>query len=321
MTSQSTKKVGGGSPTNPDSTCQTGDEMNQIEARIQAMEERLLKDQETKFKTLLATINASKATGADNHTSTNQVGLEAGMKDLKEKIEHLVSGENEANKMIDELKRTDSLATQLDNNEERADKFRQVVFDQLKDLNEESKHNKKYLKDIERELDHLRHDIKDLKEIERKNTDLLRSNNKKLDIVERQTRTAKRRRSTRSRSGSSRSGSRRRSRSSSTSRSRRKSSRSKRNVNSRDSSVSAAIQMKSNDFEKLLVQINDSIGVLGEKVEKNEVIDLVKETLVPQVLSIKESLVPHVLSIKETLDRSGSLLTFPAPKVRQGSIL
>lgn len=26
--------------------------------------------------------------------------------------------------------------------------------------------------------------------------------------------------------------------------------------------------MKGNDFEKLLVQINDSIGVLGDKVEK-----------------------------------------------------
>ena len=34
-------------------------------------------------------------------------------------------------KMIDELKRTDSLALKLDNNEERANKFRQVVFEQV----------------------------------------------------------------------------------------------------------------------------------------------------------------------------------------------
>jgi len=61
--------------------------------------------------------------------------------------------------------------------------------------------------------------------------------------------------------------------------------------------------MKGNDFEKLLVQINESIGVLGDKVVKNEVTGLIKETLLPQILNIKE-----------TLDRSGSLLTFPAPK-------
>jgi len=86
---------------------------------------------------------------------------------------------------------------------------------------------------------------------------------RKLDVVERQTR-PKRRRS--SGSESSDGEGRKRSRSSSESRSKRRGS--WRRGRSRDTSISSFKKSRGNDMEKLLVQINDSIGVLADKVEQ-----------------------------------------------------
>ena len=103
--------MGGGasSPLGPDSTWTQDSEMTGIkmEARIAQMEARILKEQEEKFNKMLEAITSIPQKGSSDTDTGDRDGKDVRertesliklMAEMKEKVDLLLGGENEANK-------------------------------------------------------------------------------------------------------------------------------------------------------------------------------------------------------------------------------
>lgn len=247
-----------------------------------------------------------------------QDSLQKSMDTMRDKIDVLMGGENEANKLIDSIVPTlTSFKTQMKtfdtSLEDLADKQRKGIeelHELVKDVVHESAKNRDVGKEIRTEVKNLTKTTKDLKdktkEIEKivdGNTGYLKdlcSRGRKRKNSDSDSRSRSRSRSSRSRSGS-RSTKKRDYR-----RSKKQGGRS-----SRDTSISSVQTLnrasRENDFEKLLVQINDSIGVLADKLEKSNSDSRVLD-------SIQQSVVPKLHRIMDALDRQATVLPLPASK-------
>lgn len=221
-----------------------------MEAKLQAMEERILNKQNEKFSQVLALLT----TGA-------QPDLERKVEKLSERIDDLMTGETESNKLLEKLPATteklDRMFDLLKEVDKQDEKYRKFYLDRLKAVMDEVISTKQHVKTVE----------DDTSKLLDRSRDSVKRSSRKSDHSSRK----KRKRSSCSDRSRSSSGS----------------------VMSRDrGSIAASAKFSSkcgfDELEKLMVQLNESIGLLSEKVDKTNSCDVIVNKVVPQLHNVQQ---------------------------------
>ena len=259
-----------------------------MEARFVQLEAKLLKDQDEKYNKLMEAIQGHVSNPDSPGIHSDQVGAKIGelqeiieqkclpciekmvpvmdiveksvdlvktMEEIKSKIEMLLGGENEANKLID------SIAPNVEKVKADVKKLEQChkdvihkidkVYDEAKKVRDEQKSDHKMLEDIQ----HLS------KRIREEQTEKYKKMETKLDELKNSSKRSATSDRKRGRSGSDSSGN--------GSRNRHSRSRSRKRRASRENSISslqAITRNKEHEFEKLLMQINGSLELQRESI-------------------------------------------------------
>jgi len=341
MASQEGRTGGGaGSPLGPDSTWGEADLNGSkiMDARFAQLEAKLLKDQEEKHNQLMEAIQGfSNPDSARERVPSDQVGnnnlyeiiekkclpcvekilpfmdtleksveLTKAMDDMKHKLELLLGGENEANKLIDSIapnvEKVRSDIARLDKNQKEGFHRVDKVYDEVKRVKEDHKGDRKMMDDI-------LHQAKKMRDEQSEKYKKIEAKIEELKSVKRSVGSDRKR--ARSGSDSSDSGSRNRQSRDSRSRSKHKS----KGKNSRENSISSISRTKEHEFEKLLMQINGSLEVQRDSIEKlnKEPLRMLEEQIGPNIFKIREliesgNVVPVSLQVSkwEDDDRSPS---------------
>lgn len=162
MASQEGRSGGGvGSPLGPDSTWSDSEMSGQkMEARFAQMEARILKNQDEKLEKIIEAIGSIKAapvTARSNETSMtmneNTENLIKIMTEMKVKVDLLLGGENEANKLIDSIaSNVDKTSKDLKNVEKHLVHKMEKIDIEVKKLRED--HKDKKLEDLLKDVNH-----------------------------------------------------------------------------------------------------------------------------------------------------------------------
>jgi len=313
MASQEGRTAGAGSPLGPDSTWGEAEfSASKMEARFVQLEAKLLKDQDEKYNKLMEAIQGNVSNPDLPRVHSDQVGAKIGelqdiieqkclpciekmgpvmnmveksvdlaktMEEIKSKIEMLLGGENEANKLID------SIAPNVEKVKADVKKLEQChkdvthkidkVYDEAKKVRDEQKSDHKMLEDIQ----HLS------KRIREEQTDKYKRMETKLEELKNSSKRAGTSDRKRGRSGSDSSGN--------GSRNRHSRSRSRKRRASRENSISslqAITRNKEHEFEKLLMQINGSLELQRESIEKlnNGSLNVLEEQVMPNIHTIRK---------------------------------
>eukprot|EP00092_Neocalanus_flemingeri_P017244 GFUD01018647.1.p1 GENE.GFUD01018647.1~~GFUD01018647.1.p1 ORF type:complete len:1673 (+),score=562.04 GFUD01018647.1:126-5144(+) len=322
MASQEGRTGGGaGSPLGPDSTWGEA-ELNGMDARFAQLEARLLKDQELKYKKLMEAIQGSNSQGSqEGGVPSNQVGakivelqetieqkcipsiekilpvmetleksveLTKAMDDMRSKLELLLGGENEANKLIDSIapnvEKVRSDILKLEKHQKDIIHKIDKVYEETKKVREEQKGDHDTIKDIHHQTKRMRDDQSEkYKKMEAKIEEI------KVGMKMKRSVTSERKRA-RSGSDSSDGGSRNRHQGRD---SRSRSKNQNKGRGSRENSISSLQTMsrnKEHEFEKLLMQINGSLEVQTNSIEKlnKEQISVMEEQILPNLFNIRK---------------------------------
>eukprot|EP00090_Calanus_glacialis_P004110 TRINITY_DN13042_c0_g1_i1.p1 TRINITY_DN13042_c0_g1~~TRINITY_DN13042_c0_g1_i1.p1 ORF type:complete len:1677 (-),score=602.43 TRINITY_DN13042_c0_g1_i1:383-5413(-) len=305
--------AGAGSPLGPDSTWGEAEfSASKMEARFVQLEAKLLKDQDEKYNKLMEAIQGHVSNPDSPGIHSDQVGAKIGelqeiieqkclpciekmvpvmdiveksvdlvktMEEIKSKIEMLLGGENEANKLID------SIAPNVEKVKADVKKLEQChkdvihkidkVYDEAKKVRDEQKSDHKMLEDIQ----HLS------KRIREEQTEKYKKMETKLDELKNSSKRSATSDRKRGRSGSDSSGN--------GSRNRHSRSRSRKRRASRENSISslqAITRNKEHEFEKLLMQINGSLELQRESIEKlnNGSLNVLEEQIMPNIHTIRK---------------------------------
>lgn len=306
--------TGGGarSPLGPDSTWGEAElNASKMEARFAQLETRLLKDQEEKYIKLMEAIQGNVNPGSPSGSIPSDIGtkilelqefieqkclpvmdsveksvdLAKAMDDMKNKLELLLGGENEANKLIDSIapnvEKVRSDIIKLEKQHKDVSYKMDKVYDETKKIRDEQKNDRKTLEDIHHQSKRMRDEQSEkYKKIEAKIEEIKISTKRSV--------TSDRKRA-RSGSESSDGGSRNRQSRDSRSRSRNKAKGRGSRENS-SSSLQAITRNKEHEFEKLLMQINGSLEVQRDLIENlnKEPLKVLEEQILPNIFTIRK---------------------------------
>jgi len=311
MASQEGRTGGGaGSPLGPDSTWGEAEfSASKMEARFAQLESRLLKDQEEKYIKLMEAIQGSVSNpdmpGAQGDqfgskinelqeiieqkclpciekilpamdTLEKSVDLVKTMDEMKNKLEMLLGGENEANKLIDSIAPN---VEKVRSDIKRIELSQKDLLHKIDNIYDESKKVRDCQKSDRKLFEDLLHSSKRIREEQSEKYRKLETKMEELKTSSKRSSTSDRKRG-RSGSESSDGGSRNRSRS-------------KKRRTSRENSISslqAISRNKEHEFEKLLMQINGSLELQRESIEKlnKEPLTVLEEQIMPNISHIRK---------------------------------
>ena len=283
-----------------------------MDARFAQLEAKLLKDQEEKFSKLMEAIQGSDLTGVNSDqvgakvvelqsvietkclpcieklvpamdSIEKSVSLSKTMDDMKNKLEMLLGGENEANKLIDSIApNVEKVRSEISRIEKcQKDILHKIdsIYDEEKKIRDQQKMDQKVIEEILHNSKRIRDDQSDkYKKLESKIEGLKMSSSRS---------SGSDRKRARSGSDSSDNGS--------TSRHRSRSKKRRASRENSNSSLQAISRNKEHEFEKLLMQINGSLELQREAIE-----GLNKEHLVV----LEQQIMPNISIIRKVVETS-----------------
>ena len=268
------------SPLGPDSTWEESAQVTKMDARFAALEQKLLKDQEEKFLAIMAILKEPKTEEPKGLASLRSLvedrllpaveKIEAGkVQETNEKLDSLMQGEGEANKLID------LIATSAEKVQRAVDRVHDKVRKETESLARSAK-------DLKNDVYEMKRSQKDLTDMVKRNSRLLEKMEEKVVKVVK----AGNRRHHTGDSDTSRSGSRRRSRSET---SRRSKSRSASEMKGRSGSMMTTVALEQ-EVTRLLEQINGSLEKQREALDRHNAVTVLEAQGLPFLSALTKAL-------------------------------